>query len=107
MICKTDECTYISSVEFKPVFSRDIHTLSLHMYKRARVYNTHTGHTRIFSNSILGKRPCILCFYNKLFTNNKTSTRSIVIFQCMYGASCTVFYYPDQTMQIYIYICVY
>ena len=26
MIYKTDECTYISSVEFKPEFSRDIHT---------------------------------------------------------------------------------
>jgi hypothetical protein len=55
MICKTDECTYISPVEFKPVFSRNIHTLSLHMYKPARIYNTYREPTRILSSSILGK----------------------------------------------------
>jgi len=47
MIYKTDECTYISSVEFKLVFSRDIHILSLHIYK-VHVYITHIENIHAF-----------------------------------------------------------
>jgi hypothetical protein len=104
MIYKTDECTNISSVEFKPVFYRNVHTLSLLTYNRASVYNAYTEHTRSLISSILGKRQFIYCYYNTIFTNSKPRNFSIVIFQCNYGGSCTVFYYPDQPMHnIYVY----